>query len=181
MRLELGRFGLVERGHRVEVVYLEAGDDALVRRFSETRRPHPMAEGSDLHPVQRKFLELGALQCGFCTPGFIVAAKAELKSQPMAAGHTYTYPLSILGNFGYTGKVTLDAGLTYFDWGATGLMARSTREEIDRYCALLADCPAAKDATLTPSRIIRSTRSGASAPSARMLTPNGSSASITAL
>ncbi|MFM8411406.1 MAG: RNase adapter RapZ, partial [Alphaproteobacteria bacterium] len=30
------------RGHRVHVVYLEASDDALVRRFSETRRPHPM-------------------------------------------------------------------------------------------------------------------------------------------
>jgi len=37
-----------------------------------------VAEGSQLHPVQRKFLELGALQCGFCTPGFIVAAKALL-------------------------------------------------------------------------------------------------------
>lgn len=37
-----------------------------------------VADGSELHPVQRKFLELGALQCGFCTPGFIVAAKALL-------------------------------------------------------------------------------------------------------
>jgi UPF0042 nucleotide-binding protein len=37
-----------KRGHRVEMVYLEAGDDTLVRRFSETRRPHPMAEGSDV-------------------------------------------------------------------------------------------------------------------------------------
>jgi len=36
------------RGHRAQVVYLEASDDALVRRFSETRRPHPMAEGSDV-------------------------------------------------------------------------------------------------------------------------------------
>jgi len=36
------------RGHRVEMIYLEAGDDTLVRRFSETRRPHPMAEGSDV-------------------------------------------------------------------------------------------------------------------------------------
>jgi UPF0042 nucleotide-binding protein len=36
------------RGHRVEMVYLEAGDDTLVRRFSETRRPHPMADGSDV-------------------------------------------------------------------------------------------------------------------------------------
>jgi carbon-monoxide dehydrogenase small subunit len=41
-----------------------------------------VAEGSELHPVQRKFLELGALQCGFCTPGFIVAAKALLDRKP---------------------------------------------------------------------------------------------------
>jgi carbon-monoxide dehydrogenase small subunit len=41
-----------------------------------------IAEGSELHPVQRKFLERGALQCGFCTPGFIVAAKALLDHNP---------------------------------------------------------------------------------------------------
>ena len=37
-----------------------------------------VAEGDKLHPVQQKFLEHAALQCGFCTPGFIVAAKALL-------------------------------------------------------------------------------------------------------
>jgi cysteine desulfurase/selenocysteine lyase len=36
----------------------------------------------------------------------------------------------------------LDAGLTYFDWGATGLLPRSTRAALDRYYATLADCPA---------------------------------------
>ena len=41
-----------------------------------------VAEGSVLHPVQQKFLEHGALQCGFCTPGFIVAAKALLDTNP---------------------------------------------------------------------------------------------------
>ena len=41
-----------------------------------------VAEGGALHPVQAKFLELGALQCGFCTPGFIVAAKALLEKHP---------------------------------------------------------------------------------------------------
>ena len=41
-----------------------------------------VAEGSELHPVQRKFLEHGALQCGFCTPGFIVASKALLDRNP---------------------------------------------------------------------------------------------------
>ncbi|MDE8651043.1 (2Fe-2S)-binding protein [Novosphingobium album (ex Liu et al. 2023)] len=41
-----------------------------------------VAEGAMLHPVQRQFLEHGALQCGFCTPGFIVAAKALLDRNP---------------------------------------------------------------------------------------------------
>ncbi|MDG2003139.1 MAG: (2Fe-2S)-binding protein [Novosphingobium sp.] len=41
-----------------------------------------VAEGSELHPVQQKFLERGALQCGFCTPGFIVASKALLDHNP---------------------------------------------------------------------------------------------------
>ena len=41
-----------------------------------------VAEGTHLHPVQRQFLEHGALQCGFCTPGFIVAAKALLDRNP---------------------------------------------------------------------------------------------------
>jgi aerobic carbon-monoxide dehydrogenase small subunit len=35
-----------------------------------------------LHPLQQKFLEHAALQCGFCTPGFIVAAKALLDQNP---------------------------------------------------------------------------------------------------
>ena len=37
-----------------------------------------IAIGDKLHPVQQKFLEHAALQCGFCTPGLIVAAKALL-------------------------------------------------------------------------------------------------------
>jgi carbon-monoxide dehydrogenase small subunit len=41
-----------------------------------------VAEGSRLHPIQQKFLEHGALQCGFCTPGFIVASKALLDRNP---------------------------------------------------------------------------------------------------
>jgi carbon-monoxide dehydrogenase small subunit len=35
-----------------------------------------------LHPLQRKFLEHAALQCGFCTPGLLVAAKALLERNP---------------------------------------------------------------------------------------------------
>ncbi|MEO5586710.1 MAG: (2Fe-2S)-binding protein [Novosphingobium sp.] len=41
-----------------------------------------VAEGSRLHPIQEKFLEHAALQCGFCTPGFIVATKNLLDRNP---------------------------------------------------------------------------------------------------
>ena len=41
-----------------------------------------MADGEALHPLQQKFLEHAALQCGVCTPGFLVAAKALLDDQP---------------------------------------------------------------------------------------------------
>ncbi|HJQ55526.1 MAG TPA: (2Fe-2S)-binding protein [Vineibacter sp.] len=37
-----------------------------------------MAQGDKLHPLQEKFVEMAALQCGICTPGFLVAAKALL-------------------------------------------------------------------------------------------------------
>ena len=38
-----------------------------------------MADGDQLHPLQQKFLEHAALQCGICTPGFLVAAKSLLE------------------------------------------------------------------------------------------------------
>jgi len=41
-----------------------------------------VAQSGKLHPLQQKFLEHAALQCGICTPGFIVAAKALLERNP---------------------------------------------------------------------------------------------------
>lgn len=41
-----------------------------------------MAEGEELHPLQRKFLEMAALQCGICTPGVLIASKALLEKNP---------------------------------------------------------------------------------------------------
>ena len=41
-----------------------------------------MAEHGELHPLQRKFLDHAALQCGICTPGFLIAARALLERNP---------------------------------------------------------------------------------------------------
>ena len=41
-----------------------------------------MANGDELHPLQRNFLELNGLQCGICTPGVLIAAKALLERNP---------------------------------------------------------------------------------------------------
>ncbi|MCK9518889.1 MAG: (2Fe-2S)-binding protein [Dehalococcoidia bacterium] len=43
-----------------------------------------IAEGDQLHPLQQAFLEEAALQCGVCTPGFIVSARALLEKEPDA-------------------------------------------------------------------------------------------------
>ena len=47
-----------------------------------------------LHPLQRKFLEHAALQCGVCTPGFLVAAKALLDHNPDPSEQEARYWLS---------------------------------------------------------------------------------------
>ena len=53
-----------------------------------------MAKGKDLHPLQQKFLEHAALQCGICTPGFLVAAKALLEKNPDASEKEIRYWLA---------------------------------------------------------------------------------------
>jgi len=41
-----------------------------------------LRRGDELHPIQKAFVEEGAAQCGFCTPGMIMAAEAMLKQDP---------------------------------------------------------------------------------------------------
>lgn len=53
-----------------------------------------VARGESLHPVQTKFLEHAALQCGVCTPGLIVAAAALLERNPDPSEHEVRYWLS---------------------------------------------------------------------------------------
>ena len=55
-----------------------------------------VARGGSLHPIQQAFIDHGALQCGFCTPGFIMSAKALLERQPHVDEHDIR--LNIAGN-----------------------------------------------------------------------------------
>jgi carbon-monoxide dehydrogenase small subunit len=63
-----------------------------------------MADGSRLHPLQQAFAELGAAQCGYCTPGILLAAEALLEDNPMPSRDDVRLALS--GNLcrctGYT-------------------------------------------------------------------------------
>jgi len=53
-----------------------------------------MASGKELHPLQRKFLEHAALQCGICTPGVLVAARALLERNPDPTEQEVRYGLA---------------------------------------------------------------------------------------
>ena len=53
-----------------------------------------IANGNTLHPIQQSFLENAALQCGICTPGFIVASKALLDENPNPTEHEIRFWLA---------------------------------------------------------------------------------------
>jgi aerobic carbon-monoxide dehydrogenase small subunit len=53
-----------------------------------------MANGDKLHPLQRNFIEHAALQCGICTPGFLIAARALLVKNPDPSEEEIRYGLA---------------------------------------------------------------------------------------
>jgi aerobic carbon-monoxide dehydrogenase small subunit len=53
-----------------------------------------MADGAKLHPLQQAFIDHAALQCGVCTPGFLIAAKALLKKNPSPTEEEIRYGLA---------------------------------------------------------------------------------------
>jgi len=70
---------------------LVLGAEAEGRRV---RTVEGIAEGDQLHPLQRKFIEHAALQCGVCTPGFLVASKALLEKNPNPSEHEVRFWLA---------------------------------------------------------------------------------------
>ena len=55
---------------------------ALKAKGREVTTIEGLAEGTQLHPIQEAFVEHGAIQCGFCTPGMVLSAKALLDRNP---------------------------------------------------------------------------------------------------
>src|SRR4029078_1662593 len=79
-----------------------------------------LADGDTLHPLQQAFMETFAFQCGFCTPGFVMATLALLREDPTADEATVRTELS--GNLcRCTGYQTIVEGAL--------LAARRVREE----------------------------------------------------
>ncbi|HVG68629.1 MAG TPA: (2Fe-2S)-binding protein [Gaiellales bacterium] len=55
---------------------------ALQAEGTEVTTVEGLADGGELHPLQRAFLEEGGVQCGFCTPGMLISATALLERNP---------------------------------------------------------------------------------------------------
>lgn len=53
-----------------------------------------LAAGEELHPLQRAFVDKGAIQCGFCTPGMVMTAKAMLDKKPALSSEEVRYYMS---------------------------------------------------------------------------------------
>ena len=53
-----------------------------------------LAQGQELHPLQRAFIDHGAIQCGVCTPGMILTAKALLNDHPRPSKEEIRYAIS---------------------------------------------------------------------------------------
>jgi aerobic carbon-monoxide dehydrogenase small subunit len=55
---------------------------AVQAQGKELRTVEGLAKGEELHPIQRAFIENHGLQCGFCTPGFLMLATGVLEREP---------------------------------------------------------------------------------------------------
>lgn len=106
------------RGHRVEMLYLEAGDDTLVRRFSETRRPHPLAEGSDIAGAIARERELLATLRAHAdrvidtSPYTAQQLRRELRAIFACEGQTGRLQVALV-SFGYKFGLPADADLVW--------------------------------------------------------------------
>jgi UPF0042 nucleotide-binding protein len=104
-------------GHRVEILFLDASDDVLVRRFSETRRPHPLAEGTNVTSgIQREREKLADLRSHadriLDTSAYTVhQLRDELRARLGATGGGEAVMRVFLVSFGYKYGLPSDADM----------------------------------------------------------------------
>jgi carbon-monoxide dehydrogenase small subunit len=67
---------------------------ALSAKGKEITTIEGLAEGSELHPIQKAFIENGAIQCGFCSPGMIMFTKSFLDENPQPTDNEIREALS---------------------------------------------------------------------------------------
>ena len=108
---------LRERGHHIEILYFEAAEDVLIRRFSETRRPHPAAgDHGILHGIKEEESELSGLKA---TADLVVDTSSfsvtELRNVLHQRAESYVNDqrtlLVTVESFGYKYGVPLDADI----------------------------------------------------------------------
>jgi carbon-monoxide dehydrogenase small subunit len=77
---------------------------AVQAQGKDIRTVEGLAQGEALHPLQQSFMQCGGLQCGYCTPGFLMASCAMLKANPTPSADDVRHGLN--GNLcrctGYT-------------------------------------------------------------------------------
>jgi UPF0042 nucleotide-binding protein len=110
--------GLRREGHRVRVVFLEASDEALVRRFSESRRPHPLAPGgSALEGIRAERERLADLKARadlvIDTSGFTVHEFRKLLASDFLDLPAPARMVLNLVSFGYRNGLPVDADLVF--------------------------------------------------------------------
>ena len=108
--------GLVKSGYRTEVVFLECNDEELVRRYSETRRSHPLAPGGDLlSAIQRERERLAPLRLRarlvIDTSGLSVHDLRRYLSEHIAHGSDRTRMVTRVVSFGFKYGLPVDADL----------------------------------------------------------------------
>lgn len=67
---------------------------AVTTRGKKITTIEGMAEGTALHPIQKEFVEHGAVQCGFCTSGMVLTTKAFLEENPQPTRDEIKYALA---------------------------------------------------------------------------------------
>jgi len=109
---------LSEAGHEVELIFVECQDDELVRRFSETRRPHPLARGVDLKgAIERERERLAPLRARarliVDTTGRTVHDLRRILVDHVAAGGQRSHMRTRVLSFGFKFGVPVDADLVF--------------------------------------------------------------------